>query len=439
MRVAVFGMGYVGVVSAACLAETGHDVIGVDVNPIKIKMVLDGTSPILEDRIEDLVKAAVASGKLTATTNADEAVAASDVSLISAGTPSGPTGAPVLDAVDSCVEAIGRAIRSNKPATYTVIVRSTIPPGTTENRLQPILEKASGRKVGQGLNLCFNPEFLREGSSVHDFHNPPQTIIGSATAEGHDVVERLYTGIEAPVLRTNCTLAESIKYLCNAFHAVKIGFANEAGAVLKAMGVDGRDAMAAVCNDTVLNISPAYLRPGFAFGGSCLPKDLKGFLYAAQQYNVRLPFLGHLLESNQAHIDRAFDLVARHGKRKVALFGLAFKPGTDDLRESPLVTLAERLIGKGFELTIYDRYVDSSRLLGKNREFIDREIPHFERMLTSSPDEAIARSETIVVGHADRPAQAAIAANHGGRPVIDLQGSRALQSIDGMNYEGICW
>jgi GDP-mannose 6-dehydrogenase len=439
MRVAVFGLGYVGVVSAACLAEGGHDVIGVDVNPVKVKMVLDGTSPILEDRIEDLVKAAVAAGKLRATGSAEEAVAGSDISLISAGTPSGPTGAPMLDAVDACVEAIGRAIRSGNPNNHTVIVRSTIPPGTTEKRLRPILEKASGRTIGNGLDLCFNPEFLREGSSVHDFHHPPQTIIGSFTAEGHEAVERLYAGIEAPVVRTNCTLAESVKYLCNAFHAVKIGFANEAGAVLKAMGVDARDALSALCNDTVLNISPAYLRPGFAFGGSCLPKDLKGFLYAAQQHNVRLPFLGHLLESNQAHIDRAFDMIARLGRRKVALFGLAFKPGTDDLRESPLVTLAERLIGKGYELAIYDRYVDASRLLGKNREFIDREIPHFERLLAASAEEAIARSETIVVGHADRAAQAVIASGHGGRPVIDLQGLRALQTAEGMRYEGICW
>ena len=439
MRISVFGMGYVGIVSAACLAEAGHDVIGVDVNPEKIRMVLDGISPILEDQIEDLVKSAVASGKLDATIDANVAVARSEISLISVGTPSGPTGAPILDAVESCMESIGRAIARSNPATHTVIVRSTVPPGTTHNRLQPVLERASGRVVGDGLNLCVNPEFLREGSSVRDFHHPPQTIIGSITAQGQAVAEQLCAGIDAPMVRTDCTLAESIKYLCNAFHAVKIGFANEAGALLKAMGIDGRDALAVLCNDTVLNISPAYLRPGFAFGGSCLPKDLKGLLFSAQQHHVRLPFLGHLIESNQAHIDRAFDLIAQQNRRKVALFGLAFKPGTDDLRESPLVTLAERLIGKGYTLTIYDRYVDSSRLLGKNREFIDREIPHFERLLVDNPDDAIARSDIIVVGHADQAAQTSIFAHHGGRPIIDLQGLRSLQMLEGVNYQGICW
>lgn len=438
MRVSVFGMGYVGVVSAACLADAGHTVVGVDISPAKIKMIAAGETPILEERIDSLVKSTVATGKLRATDDSLAAVADTDVSFISAGTPPGPTGAPSLEAVDACVAAIGKAAASKK-GPHTVVVRSTIPPGTTEKRLKPILEQAAGRRVGDRLNLCFNPEFLREGSSVRDFYKPPQTIIGSMTPEGYDTVERLYVGIEAPVIRTTCTLAESVKYLCNAFHAVKIGFANEVGAVLKTLGVDSRDAMAMFCNDTVLNISTAYLRPGFAFGGSCLPKDLKAMLSLARQQNVQVPFLGHLLESNELHVERAFAMVQRHRKRKVALFGLAFKPGTDDLRESPLVTLAEKLIGKGYDLAIFDPYVDSSRLLGKNREFIEREIPHFERLMAATAADAIARSETIVVGHASPETQAAIAEGHGGRPVIDLQGARALQAVDGMAYEGICW
>lgn len=438
MRISIFGLGYVGAVSGACLAEAGHTVVGVDVNPLKVKMINDGQTPVLEEKIDELVKSTVAAGSFRATTDSMEAIANTDVSFVSAGTPSGPTGAPLLGAVDSCLEAIGNGLRA-KNGSHTVVIRSTVPPGATEERFAPILEKAAGRKIGDDLNLCFNPEFLREGSSVRDFRTPPQTIIGSMTNEGYEVVERIYASVDAPVIRTTCKMAETVKYLCNIFHAVKIGFANEAGSVLKSMGLDAREAMSIFCNDTILNISPAYLRPGFAFGGSCLPKDLKALLSIAKDANLQTPFLGNLLASNQAHIERAFDLIARHGKRRVALFGLAFKSGTDDLRDSPLVTLAERLIGKGYELAIFDPFVDTSRLLGKNREFIEREIPHFEGMLVPTAADALAKSEVIVIGHADPAAQAAIAAAHAGRPVVDLQGARILQGTVGIAYEGVCW
>jgi GDP-mannose 6-dehydrogenase len=438
MKISIFGLGYVGTVSGACLAGLGHQVIGVDVNPLKVRLVNEGHSPVLEEKIEDLVKAGVSSGRLRATVDAAEAVSGSDVSLISAGTPSGRGGIPVLDGVEAVARAIGQSLR-DKREPHTVVVRSTVTPGTTEERVAPILERESGRKVGQGLHVTFNPEFLREGSSVRDFHAPPQTIIGSMSPEGYVVVEGLYAGIDAPVVRTDCRTAETVKYLCNVFHALKIAFANEAGALLKTMGLDGRESMAIFCRDRILNISPAYLRPGFAFGGSCLPKDTRALLAMARAADLELPLLGSILGSNEAHVERAFGMVHRRGRRRVALFGLAFKAGTDDLRESPLVQLAERLVGKGYDLVIHDPLVDASRLLGKNKEYIEREIPHFERLLVADPRAAAEHGDTIVVGHVDASAQEAIAAVAAGRAVIDLQGVAALQSIPGVDYEGPCW
>lgn len=438
MRVSIFGMGYVGAVSAACFAKLGHEVIGVDVDPRKLDMLRAGTSPIVEDDIDDLVKAGVASGRLRVSGDTAQAVADTEISLISVGTPSARSGAPSLNAIDAVSRDIGLALR-DKSTPHVVIARSTIPPGTTEERIAPALVEHSGRTLGDGLDVCFNPEFLREGRSVRDFHEPPFTIIGTDTETGFSAVEALYQGIDAPVVRTGFRIAESVKYLCNVYHALKIAFANEAGSLLKSLGMDGREAMEIFCRDTELNISPAYLRPGYAFGGSCLPKDLRGLLAFAREAELQLPLLDRVLASNNAHIDRAFEMVTRHGRRKVAMFGLAFKPGTDDLRESPLVTLAERLIGKGYELAIYDPHVEASRLMGANRDFIDREIPHFERMLVADPATALADAGTIVIGHADGSAVEAILAGHGGRTIVDLQGVKDLESLDGADYEGVCW
>ena len=438
MRISVFGLGYVGAVSCACLPELGHSVIGVDTNPLKVRMINDGQSPVVEEGINELIEFAVSAGRLKATDDVELAVMNSDVSLISVATPSKANYAPDLSAVDAVIESIAKVL-ARKDGSHTIVLRSTVAPGTTQDRIQPLLERAAGRKVGDRLSLVFNPEFLREGSSVKDFHQPPQTVIGSVDEAGYEVMEAMYAGIPGAFVRTSCQVAESVKYLCNVFHAMKIVFANEAGSVLKACGLDGREVMKIFCQDTQLNISPAYLRPGFAFGGSCLPKEVKGFLTLARDLDVAVPAIAGLLESNEAHIKSAYRLIARDGRRKVAMFGLAFKPGTDDMRDSPLVALAEQLLGKGFELSIFDRFVKVSRLLGKNKEFIEREIPHLDRLLHETPEAALEGAEIIVVGHADAEARKSIAALANGRRIVDLSGYAELRDSATAEYEGICW
>lgn len=438
MRISVFGLGYVGAVSCGCLPKLGHQVIGVDTNPLKVKMINDGQSPVVEEGINELIAAAVHRGDLRATLDLDDAVMNTDVSLISVATPSNPNYTPNLEAVDAVVRNIGLALRQ-KAGSHVIVLRSTVPPGTTEDRMLPILLEASGRRIGDGLSLVFNPEFLREGSSVKDFHQPPQTVVGSLGEAGYEAMEAMYAGLPGAFVRTSTKTAESVKYLCNVFHALKIVFANEAGSVLKSFGLDGREVMKIFCQDTQLNISPAYLRPGFAFGGSCLPKEVKGFITLARDHDVHIPVLGGLIDSNEAHIRRAYDLIARDGRKRIAFFGLAFKPGTDDLRDSPLVALVERLLGKGFEIAIFDRYVKLSRLLGKNKEFIEREIPHLDRLLHSEPESALEGAEVIVVGHADAEARAAIACLATGRRIVDLSGYTELRNAGALEYEGMCW
>lgn len=438
MKVSVFGLGYVGAVSCACLPELGHEVIGIDTNPTKVQMINDGRSPVVEEGINELIEAAVRTGRLRATDDVVGSVMDSEISLISVATPAKANYAPDLAAVEGVIRSIGEVLRQ-KPGPHTVVLRSTVAPGTTEDHLRPILEASAGRTVGDRLSLVFNPEFLREGSSVKDFHHPPQTVVGSIDEHGYAMMERLYAGIPGTALRTSCRIAESVKYLCNLFHALKIVFANEAGSVLKAYGLDAREVMRIFCQDTQLNISPAYLRPGFAFGGSCLPKEVKGFITLARQADVPIPALASLLDSNASHIDRAYDMIAAGGRRRVALFGLAFKPGTDDMRDSPLVVLAERLIGRGFDISIYDGFVRLSRLLGKNKEYIDREVPHLTRLLKSTPEQALEDAQVIVVGHADAAARQAIAANAAGRHIVDLCGYDELRRSGAASYEGICW
>jgi GDP-mannose 6-dehydrogenase len=438
VKVSVFGLGYVGAVSCGCLPEIGHEVVGVDTNPTKVQMINEGRSPVVEDGINELINAAVRSGRLRATDDVVGSVMDSEVSLISVATPAKANYAPDLTAVEAVIWSIGEVLRHKRGA-HTVVLRSTVPPGTTDGCLLPILEASAGRKVGDRLSLVFNPEFLREGCSVKDFHHPPQTVVGSFDEGGYAVMERLYAGIPGTVVRTSCRVAESVKYLCNVFHAMKIVFANEAGSVLKAYGLDARDVMRIFCQDTQLNISPAYLRPGFAFGGSCLPKEVKGFVTLARQADVPIPALAGLLESNAAHIDRAYEMIAAGGRRRVALFGLAFKPGTDDMRDSPLVVLAERLIGRGFDIAIYDGFVRLSRLLGKNKEYIDREVPHLERLLKPTPEQALEDAEVIVVGHADAAARRVIVARAAGRRIVDLSGYDELRHSGAASYEGICW
>lgn len=438
MKVSVFGLGYVGAVSCGCLPELGHEVIGVDTNPLKVDLINAGQSPVVEEGINELIEAAVSGKRLRATLSVEEAVLNSSISLLSVATPSKPNYTPDLTAVDAVVRSIGEVLR-RKAGPHVLVLRSTVPPGTTEERILPILEESSGLRVGEGLSLVFNPEFLREGSSVKDFHQPPQTVIGSLDEGGYIAMEQLYAGLPGTIERTTTRVAESVKYLCNVFHALKIVFANEAGSVLKSFGLDSREVMRIFCQDRQLNISPAYMRPGFAFGGSCLPKEVKGFISLARENDVHIPALGGLIESNDQHIRRAYDQIARDGRRRIAFFGLAFKPGTDDMRDSPLVVLAERLLGKGFEIAIFDRFVKLSRLLGKNKEFIEREIPHLERLLRDDPEATLNGAEVIVVGHADAEARKLIGERASGRRVVDLSGYTDLQQATGAAYEGICW
>ncbi|MFZ1989562.1 MAG: nucleotide sugar dehydrogenase, partial [Alphaproteobacteria bacterium] len=419
-------------------ASLGHEVIGVDLNPQKVELLNEGRSPIVEEKIGDLISSTVRSRRLRATGNALEAVAESDISFISVGTPSRPNGAPSLAALDAVTAEIGKAIRA-KGAPHTVIVRSTVPPGTTETRVGPALERESGRALGDGLELGFHPEFLREGSSVHDFLTPPYTIIGSNRPQCRKMIEELYQTVNAPIIETSFVAAEAVKTLSNAFHALKIAFANEVGALMKQLGVDGREPMAIFCRDHQLNISEAYLRPGYAFGGSCLPKDLRALVSLARELNVDLPVLSSVLPSNNAHIERAFNMVIERGRKRIALIGLAFKPGTDDLRESPLVTLAERLIGKGYDMTIVDHNVEISRLVGANQAFINREIPHIERLMCDDTREALANSDIVIVGHAIKADADAIAAHQSRLTVIDLQGNAAIAAASQHDYQGICW
>lgn len=438
MKISIFGMGYVGAVSGACFARMGHEVIGVDVNRSKIDLINSGASPVVEMGLPELIAEAHGAGRISATDDAIEAVRRSEISLISVGTPTGADGTQALGALDSVVASIGQALR-RKPGPHAVVVRSTVLPRTTEERIAPSLEEASGRRLGDGLALSFNPEFLREGAAVKDFFNPPFVVVGGVREAGCPRTAALYSDIDTPFFATTASVAESLKYACNAFHAVKIAFANELGALLKSMDIDARETMRLFCEERQLNISPAYLRPGSAFGGSCLPKELRAIAGMAKAAHIELPMLTNVLPSNDRHVDRAFEMIQRRGRKKVALFGLAFKPGTDDLRESPLVTLAERLIGKGFELAIFDRSVDLARLTGTNLEYIRREIPHLDRLVTTSVEETLAGAGTIVIGHVPGDAVEMIAAAADGCSVIDLQGVVALQNLSGVDYEGICW
>ncbi|MEV6905609.1 nucleotide sugar dehydrogenase [Amycolatopsis sp. NPDC051071] len=418
MKISVFGLGYVGCVSAACLAGRGHEVVGVDVNPVKIDLVSSGKAPVVEERIGELTAEVVAQGKLRATTDVRQAIADSDVSLICVGTPSAPNGSLSTAFLERVAEQIGDALK-DKPTRHTVVFRSTMLPGTCLDLLVPILEKSSGLTAGVGFGVAVNPEFLREGSSVKDFYDPPKTVIGEFDSASGDVVAALYEGLPGEVFRVAIPVAEMTKYADNSFHGLKIGFANELGAICRALGLDSHQVIDVFLADRKLNISPAYLRPGFAFGGSCLPKDLRGLVYAAHRADVAVPILSHVLPSNEEHLQRAFDLVVRAGKRKVGLFGLSFKPGTDDLRESPLVELAERLLGKGYDLRIYDANVSLSRLMGANREYIEGRLPHLGQLLAGSIGEVLDHAEVSLIGCNDPDVLAALPAG-GGHPIIDL-------------------
>jgi GDP-mannose 6-dehydrogenase len=437
MKLSVFGLGYVGCVSAACFAKQGHEVIGVDVSPTKVELINRGESPIVEAGMTDLVIDMVRSGRLSATTNPSKGVQESELSLICVGTPSNPNGSLDLTYIRRVAEQIGLAL-ATKDSRHTVVVRSTMLPGTVDNEVVQILERSSGKRAGEDFGVCINPEFLREGTSIKDFYGPPFTLIGANDAESAGLLRTLYSNIDAPVFLTSIRTAEMVKYVCNCFHALKVSFANEIGNVCKGLGIDSHEVMSVFCQDTKLNISPSYLKPGFAFGGSCLPKDLRAMNYRAKQLDVETPVLSAILQSNRLQIERAVDMVLRSGKKRVGVLGFSFKAGTDDLRESPMVVLIETLIGKGLQLSIYDRDVNLARIFGANKEYIDREIPHISQLMRGTIDEVIGDSKLIILGNKAEEFREIRSKLQSDQIVIDLV--RVFdQGWSEEGYQGICW
>ena len=437
MKISVLGLGYVGTVSAGCLARDGHEVIGVDPERTKVELINAGKSPIIEKDIGQIVAEQVAAGRLRATTEVADAVRASDLVLVCVGTPSQPNGGIDLRFVRRVCEQIGHTLAAHHGAPV-IVMRSTMLPGTMREVVLPTLEKFSGKRAGEEFGVCINPEFLREGTAVHDYHHPPKTVIGEVNRASGDLLAALYARMPGPMIRTDIETAEMVKYADNAWHALKVGFANEVGNVCKALGVDAHRVMDIFCQDQKLNLSPYYLRPGFAFGGSCLPKDVRALLYKAKTLDLSLPILGSILPSNQLQIERGVQAVVDKGNRKVGILGFSFKAGTDDLRESPMVELTERLIGKGYDLRVYDRNVSMAAIHGANRDYILHKIPHISRLMVPSIREVLAHAQTIVIGNG-APEFADVPRRIGdGQTIIDFVRVCDSRTILGV-YEGLCW
>ncbi len=437
-RLSVFGLGYVGCVSAALLAESGHDVVGVDVNPSKLEAIRAGLSPVTEAGLDAIVASVVADGRLQVTDDAADAVARSEASLICVGTPSNRNGSLDLTAVRRVVTEIGHAM-TVKASPHTVVMRSTVLPGTARDVVVPLLESASGLEAGSGFGYVSNPEFLREGSAVADFHAPAFTVIGEWEPGSGDIVAGLYSGIAAPLVSVDVETAEMVKYATNAFHALKVAFANEIGGLSKSQGVDGRTVMDILCMDRKLNISPAYLRPGFAFGGSCLPKDARALVYRARELDVEVPLLAALLPSNEARVRKAIELVEDLGAKQVGILGLSFKAGTDDVRESPMVAVIETLLGKGYDLRVYDEEIKLTRLTGTNKAFLESVIPHIASLMVDDVDEVVRKSDVLIVGNSNSRFARIGASMEPSQVLIDLVGAVDPASLPGEGYHGSGW
>ncbi|MBI2827565.1 MAG: UDP-glucose/GDP-mannose dehydrogenase family protein [Planctomycetia bacterium] len=438
MKISILGLGYVGSVSAACLADRGAHVVGVDVDAAKVNWINQGQSPVVEPRLAEIVAKANASGQLCATTDVADAVARTDVSLVCVGTPSKANGDLDLQYVCRVAEQLGTALAAKKRR-HTVVVRSTVLPGTTWDVVRPILENRSGLRAGPDFGLCFNPEFLREGSAVADFDSPPFTIVGVQDDADARLLRSLYSWLDAEFIATGIALAETVKYVNNCFHALKVAFANEVGRLCRATGVDSHRLMEIFCKDKKQNLSSYYLKPGYAFGGSCLPKDLRAILYKAKMVDVDLELFRAVLNSNRTQVELGVEMVERLGRRKVGMLGLSFKAGTDDLRESPLVTLAETLCGRGYTVRIYDEHVRLSQLVGSNKAYLEQKLPHISAMLDDSAERVVADSETIVVGNANPAFRDIVARMPADKQVVDLV--RITKDLRGLstNYHGIGW
>ena len=438
MRVSVFGLGYVGCVSAASFAGDGHEVIGVDVNAEKVAAINDGRSPIVEPGLDELLARCSSEGRLRATTDTAEAIRDSEVSLLCVGTPSRKNGSLDLTYLERVSEQVG-AVLKDKPGYHVVVVRSTVLPGTTHDVVIPALERESGKKYGDGFGVSVNPEFLREGTALKDFRKPPLTLVGHNHAADASGTIALYQSIDAPLISTSIRVAEMMKYTSNTWHALKVVFANEIGNLCKKMNVDSHEVMDIFCRDEKLNLSSYYLKPGFAFGGSCLPKDVRALQYRAKEVDVELPLISQILPSNKAQIQQALDQVLETGKKKIGLLGFSFKAGTDDLRESPIVILAEALLGKGISLCIYDKNVSLAKLVGANKEYIEKQIPHLSSLLCNTIDEVIDQSEVIVVGNQAPEFVDAVKRCRADQIVIDLVRLPIYGASIQADYRGICW
>jgi GDP-mannose 6-dehydrogenase len=438
MKVSVFGLGYVGSVSAASCAADGHEVVGVDVNADKVAAINAGRSPIVEPGLDDLLARSVADGRLRATTDTADAIRSTEVSLLCVGTPSRRNGSLDLAYLERVAEQIGRELRA-KDDYHVVVVRSTVLPGTTHEMVIPALERESGKKYGEGFGVSVNPEFLREGTALKDFRKPPLTLVGHNHAADASGTIALYQSIDAPLVSTSIRVAEMIKYTSNTWHALKVCFANEIGNLCKRLGVDSHEVMDVFCRDEKLNLSPYYLKPGFAFGGSCLPKDVRALQYRAKEVDVEMPVISSILPSNKLQIQQAFDQVMETGRKNIGLLGFSFKAGTDDLRESPIVILAETLLGKGCSLRIYDKNVSLARLVGANKEYIEKQIPHLSSLLCTTVHEVVDQSEVIVVGNNAPEFSDALLRTRDDQIVIDLVRLPVCGPELHADYRGICW
>jgi GDP-mannose 6-dehydrogenase len=438
MNVSVFGLGYVGSVSAASFAADGHTVVGVDVNPDKVASLNQGRSPIVEKGLDELIRENTANGRLRATTSTADAVRDTELSLICVGTPSRKNGSLDLTYLERVAEQIGEALK-DKDDYHVVVVRSTVLPGTTHEVVIPALERTSGKKYGTGFGVSVNPEFLREGTAIHDFRHPPLTLVGHNYRSDAEPTKALYARVDAPIETTTIRTAEMMKYASNTWHALKVTFANEIGNICKRLEIDSHEVMEIFCKDTKLNLSSYYMKPGFAFGGSCLPKDVRALQYRAKEVDLDMPVIQAILGSNLLQIQHAIDEIVDTGKKKVGLLGFSFKAGTDDLRESPIVILAEALLGKGYQLCIYDKNVSLARLVGANKEYINKQIPHLSSLLTDTIDEVLDNSEVIVVGNAAPEFGDALTRTRPDQIIMDLVRVKTDRAQIPGDYRGICW
>lgn len=436
MDISIFGMGYVGAVCSACLAKRGNNIIGVDVSEQKVSMIANGKSPIVEQGLNELLEEGVKANCITATTDYYSAIQRSDISMVCVPTPSLKNGNLNTDYIAEVCREIGTAIK-DKPSRHTVIIRSTVLPGTVSEIVIPTLEKYSGKTAGKDFGVGVNPEFLRESTAIFDYDNPPMTVVGVLDETTGNLLKQLYSDLDAPFICEDIAVAEMIKYSCNVWHALKVSFANEIGSIAKSVNVDGRRVMSVVCEDKKLNLSSYYMKPGFAFGGSCLPKDVRALSYRAKQLDVETPVISSIMQSNDAHIERAFDLVKSTNVKKVAMLGLSFKAGTDDLRESPFVILAEKLIGKGYDLSILDRNVKYASVHGSNKEYINNHIPHISSLLEDTPHKVTSEAELVLLCNGDKAYESILADLPASTKVIDLHGFMTKASDD--KQQGICW